>query len=79
MKQERVDFKFVFFCESCDYECKDNTHYYVGGGVPENGILPPWIFITWERTGNEAIGVPSPPRYCDKCEFSMMARWKVSD
>ncbi len=79
MDQEKIVFEFMFFCESCGYERKDNTHYYVGGGIPENGILPMWIFTTWERKDNEVIGNPSPPAYCDECEYQMMARWMVDD
>ena len=79
MNQERVDFEFMFFCESCGYERKDNTHYYIGGGVPENGTLPSWIFTEWTRKENTVIGTPSPPAYCDKCEYRMMARWAVRE
>ena len=78
-KQERVDFEFEFFCESCGYTRKDSTHYYVGGGIPENGHLPSYIFKTWERKGDmtKVIGDPSPPAYCKNCNSHMLARWDV--
>ena len=76
IKQKRIDFEFEFFCNNCDYTRKDNTHYYEGGGVPETGILPNYIF-DWERKNNIVIGNSSPPAYCPNCNYQMLARWEV--